>query len=242
MSFNPNIVKLFSCENPAGNLGIGLELKSAICRSRRWRMSSGMSGISGNKRRRKMVRMNCCWLCASAQGYAAPVNNKLQPTRAALFNIAIIISMSSFSHYNSSRANLKAKTLIATFYRDAIFLKTGSTLSWKVISSAKQAESAANFICRRMWQMIYWICGRRERWSTESAGRSSEPAGRSTEYAGRFASLLWFQPFFPPNQTVSSSLFIHVLSTSLMDGGSKSLRSIMNFLLLSLAELEYFVA
>lgn len=46
MSFNPNIVKLFSCEKPAGSLGIGLELKSAICKSRRWRMSSGMSGIS----------------------------------------------------------------------------------------------------------------------------------------------------------------------------------------------------
>lgn len=32
MSFSPNIVKLFSCEKPAGNLGIGFELKSAICK------------------------------------------------------------------------------------------------------------------------------------------------------------------------------------------------------------------
>jgi hypothetical protein len=30
ISFNPNIVKLLSCENPAGSLAIGFELKSAI--------------------------------------------------------------------------------------------------------------------------------------------------------------------------------------------------------------------
>lgn len=35
MSFKPNIVKLLSCEKPAGNFGIGLELKSAICNSRK---------------------------------------------------------------------------------------------------------------------------------------------------------------------------------------------------------------
>lgn len=29
ISFNPNTVKLFNCENPTGNRGIGFELKSA---------------------------------------------------------------------------------------------------------------------------------------------------------------------------------------------------------------------
>lgn len=47
ISFNPNIVKFFNWENPAGKRGIGFELKSAICKLLRWRMSSGMSGISG---------------------------------------------------------------------------------------------------------------------------------------------------------------------------------------------------
>lgn len=51
MSFNPNIVKLLSCENPAGSFAIGFELKSAICRRRKWRISSGMSGISEMERK-----------------------------------------------------------------------------------------------------------------------------------------------------------------------------------------------
>lgn len=46
ISFSPNTVKLFNCENPAGSRGIGFELKSATCRLRKCRMSSGMSGIS----------------------------------------------------------------------------------------------------------------------------------------------------------------------------------------------------
>lgn len=29
ISFNPNTVKFFNCENPLGNRGIGFELKSA---------------------------------------------------------------------------------------------------------------------------------------------------------------------------------------------------------------------
>lgn len=49
MSFSPNIVKLLSWENPAGSLAIGLELKSAVWRRRKWRISSGMSGISKNR-------------------------------------------------------------------------------------------------------------------------------------------------------------------------------------------------
>lgn len=51
MSFNPSIVRLLSCEKPAGSLEMGLELKSAIWSSRRWRMSSGMSCMSKRKGR-----------------------------------------------------------------------------------------------------------------------------------------------------------------------------------------------
>lgn len=50
ISFSPNTVKLFNCENPAGSRGIGFELKSATCKLRKCRMSSGMSGISVKKR------------------------------------------------------------------------------------------------------------------------------------------------------------------------------------------------
>lgn len=57
ISFKPNIVRLFNCEKPAGNFGIGLELKSATWSSRRWRISSGMSGISETKERENQ------WIC-----------------------------------------------------------------------------------------------------------------------------------------------------------------------------------
>lgn len=50
ISFNPNTVKLFNCEKPAGKRGIGFELKSAICKLRRCLMSSGMSAISVNEK------------------------------------------------------------------------------------------------------------------------------------------------------------------------------------------------
>lgn len=49
MSFSPSIVKLLSWENPAGSFAIGFELKSAVWRRRKWRISSGMSGISKNR-------------------------------------------------------------------------------------------------------------------------------------------------------------------------------------------------
>lgn len=48
ISFNPNTVKFFNCEKPAGSRGIGFELKSATCKLLRCLMSSGMSGISEN--------------------------------------------------------------------------------------------------------------------------------------------------------------------------------------------------
>lgn len=46
ISFNPNIVRFFNCEKPGGRRSIGFELKSAVCKLRRCRISSGMSGIS----------------------------------------------------------------------------------------------------------------------------------------------------------------------------------------------------
>lgn len=49
ISFNPNTVRFFNCENPGGKRSIGFELKSAVCRLRRNFISSGMSGISGKK-------------------------------------------------------------------------------------------------------------------------------------------------------------------------------------------------
>lgn len=46
ISFNPNIVRFFSCEKPSGNLSMGFELKSTVCRLCRNLISSGISGIS----------------------------------------------------------------------------------------------------------------------------------------------------------------------------------------------------
>lgn len=53
ISFNPNTVKLFNWEKPAGKRGIGFELKSATCKLRRCLMSSGMSAISRKRERNK---------------------------------------------------------------------------------------------------------------------------------------------------------------------------------------------
>lgn len=52
ISFNPNTVRLFNCENPTGNRGIGFELKSATWRLAKCLMSSGMSAISVKERRK----------------------------------------------------------------------------------------------------------------------------------------------------------------------------------------------
>jgi hypothetical protein len=58
ISFNPNTVKLFNWENPAGSRGIGFELKSATCKLLRWRISSGMSGISATKKIKIVIKNN----------------------------------------------------------------------------------------------------------------------------------------------------------------------------------------
>lgn len=59
MSFNPNTVKLFNCENPTGNLGIGFELKSAICKLTKYFISSGMSAIS---EKQEVANYDMCFL------------------------------------------------------------------------------------------------------------------------------------------------------------------------------------
>lgn len=54
ISFNPNIVRFFNCEKPAGKRSMGFELKSAVCKLRRCRISSGMSGISVDRQENEM--------------------------------------------------------------------------------------------------------------------------------------------------------------------------------------------
>lgn len=55
ISFNPNTVRFFKWENPGGRRSIGFELKSAVCKLFRCRISSGMSGISEKTRRSKKI-------------------------------------------------------------------------------------------------------------------------------------------------------------------------------------------
>lgn len=60
MSLRPRTVRARSWLKPAGNRGIGLLLKSAICSARSFLMSSGISGMSVNKF--ALLRILILWL------------------------------------------------------------------------------------------------------------------------------------------------------------------------------------